>query len=339
MSDLPVSFAILRPVSRRLSLAVFLALLVAVACSGGDGAGKQPSSIQVGPKPWAVAVNEDTRRLYAANEFDNTVTVADLDTEAIIATLTVGTGPNAAAVNRTTGRVYIANAFSNDVTIIEDDQVVGSVRAGASPWDIAVDEATNRIYVANQGSGADGTVSVIDGESQQLIDTFRGLTQPLGVILVGGALYVADANANEVIKIDPSTGESTGRVAVGDRPRGVAVDANANRLYVTNIEEDSVSVVDLGTLSVVSTISVGRSPQEVAVNPERPEAYVVNTFGDSLSIIDTSNNTVKATVFAGSRPWDVKVSEDGAYIYVASSGSGEINIFTPEQLASASPVG
>ena len=337
---MPAAFAILRPVPVKLALALLVTILIGAACSGGNDHG-QPSSIRVGAKPWAVAVNEVTRRLYAANEFDNTVTIADLDDGTIIATITVGVGPNAAAVNRTTGRVYIANAFSDDVTVIENDEVVATVPAGASPWDVAVDEATDRIYVANQGSGSgvDGTVSVIDGRTNQLASTLVGFQQPWGVIVIAGSLYVADANANALVKIDPTTGDTEGRLTVGTRPRGLAVDANATHLYVTNVEDQTVSVVDLASSAVVATITVGLSPQEVAVNPRRSEAYVVNTFADSLSIINTSDNSVKATVDAGNRPWDVKVSDDGIYIYVASSGSGEIKVFTPDQLAKASPVG
>jgi YVTN family beta-propeller protein len=328
-------------VSLKLALAVLLAVLLGAACSSGDDGQKQPSSIQVGSKPWAVAVNEKTKRLYAANEFDNTVTIADLDKGTTIATLTVGTGPNAAVVNRTTGRVYIANAFSDDVTVIENDQVVATVPAGSSPWDIAVDEATNRIYVANQGSGSgsEATVSVIDGNTNRLSNTLGGFQQPWGVLFVRGSLYVADANANAVLKIDPVTGDTDGRLTVGTRPRGLAIDGDSTHLYVTNVEDQTVSVIDLASFSIVGTITVGVSPQEIAVNPKQSEAYVVNTFGDSLSIIDTSNNSVKATVDAGNRPWDVKVSDDGLYIYVASSGAGEINIFTPDQLAKASPAG
>ena len=97
-------------------------------------------------------------------------------------------------------------------------------------------------------------------------------------------------------------------------------------------------MIDLASSTVVATVTVGLSPLEVAVDPQKHTAYVVNSFGDSVSIIDTSSETVMATVDGGKRPWDVKVSDDGAYIYVASSASGVINIFSPQQIASASPL-
>jgi YVTN family beta-propeller protein len=83
---------------------------------------------------------------------------------------------------------------------------------------------------------------------------------------------------------------------------------------------------------------VGLLPLELPVDPQKHTAYVVNSYGDSVSIINTDSETVVATVDAGKRPWDVKVSDDGAYIYVASSASGVINIFSPQQIASASPL-
>ena len=79
----------------------------------------------------------------------------------------------------------------------------------------------------------------------------------------------------------------------------------SDQLYVTNVEGQSVSVIDLSS-TMVATVAVGLSPLEVAADPQRPR--------------------------------DVKVPDDGAYIYVASSASGVINIFSPQQIAAASPL-
>lgn len=67
-------------------------------------------------------------------------------------------------------------------------------------------------------------------------------------------------------------------------------------------------MIDL-SFTVVATVAAGLSPLEVAADAQRP--------------------------------WDVKVPDDGAYIayiYVASSASGVINIFSPQQIAPASPL-
>jgi YVTN family beta-propeller protein len=323
-------------VSLRLPFAAFLLALAVFACSSGDDDTELPSTIPVGSKPWAVAVNEGTGRLYSANEAANSITIVDLATRREITTLSGGSGPNAAAVNRATGRVYIANAFSNDVTVIENDAVIATIPTGESPWDVAVDEAADRVYVANAASGTAGTVSVIDGATNTNIDTISGFTQPWGVIVIDGTLYVADANANAVRKVDVSTGQITAQVSVGERPRGLAYDSSTGRLYVTNTEEESVSVIDLPAFQVVATIPVGLSPLEIAVNPVRQEAYVVNSLDDSLSVIDTAAEDVRASLKVGRQPWDVKVSADGFYIYVASAGTSEIRVLTPDEFT-ASP--
>jgi DNA-binding beta-propeller fold protein YncE len=55
-----------------------------------------------------------------------------------------------------------------------------------------------------------------------------------------------------------------------------------------------------------------------------------------VTVIDTQTDSVIATSDAAKKPWDVEVSDDGLYIYVASAGTGEIKVFSPEQLAGSS---
>ena len=150
------------------------------------GSSSKVSSIAVGQKPWAVAVNANIGRLYSANEYDSTISVADLNSGKVIATLPSGTNPLAIAVNRKTGSAYVANFTGNDVTVIgSDDKVAATISVGATPWDVTVDEDANRVYVANS---EDGTVSVIDGATNTVVNTITGFSQPWGVIVFGGKL-------------------------------------------------------------------------------------------------------------------------------------------------------
>jgi YVTN family beta-propeller protein len=57
-------------------------------------------------------------RAYVTNTFDNTVSVIDPATDAVVATIPVGNGPGGIAVTPNGAFAYVANAFGNDVSVI-----------------------------------------------------------------------------------------------------------------------------------------------------------------------------------------------------------------------------
>ena len=74
--------------------------------------------------------------------------------------------------------------------------------------------------------------------------------------------------------IDPATNNVIDTITVGNDPVGVAVSPtgpDAGDIYVTNAAGDTVSVIDPDTNTVIDTITVGRDPAGVAVVPPAPK--------------------------------------------------------------------
>ena len=86
-------------------------------------------------------------------------------------------------------------------------------------------------------------------------------------------VYVVNNADGTVTAIDEITGTTT-TIAVGTRPRGIAVNEVTNRIYVTNIWDDTVTVIDGSTASAVATIPVVAYPYDVVVNPVTNRIYV-----------------------------------------------------------------
>ena len=75
------------------------------------------SSVRVGAKPIAIAVNAATDRIYVANSEAGSVSVIDGKNDSVLATLHVGSRPYVVAVNpatnrMATNRIYVSNTFS-----------------------------------------------------------------------------------------------------------------------------------------------------------------------------------------------------------------------------------
>jgi DNA-binding beta-propeller fold protein YncE len=64
-----------------------------------------------------------------------------------------------------------------------------------------------------------------------------------GIVVVDGAPWIAVAGSNEVVRVDPLSGELL-HIEVGRGPTDVAYGAGA--IWVTNSEDGSLSRIELG---------------------------------------------------------------------------------------------
>jgi len=239
-----------------------------------DGATNQVSTITVGNAPRAVAVNQVTNRIYVSNRgssqdgSDSSISVIDGATSTVIKTIPA-TFPNSIAVNPLTNQIYVNNQGSNYVTIIDGaTNDASNVTVGFNPQSIAADQVTNRVYVANYCADMNcqsGSVSVIDGASDSVVQTVTVGVQPasVGVDVPTNKIYVVNQCGNDpnclsagtVTMIDGAT-YSTTTVNVGTSPQGVAVNPVTNRIYVANYGSNNVSVIGGASATALQFVAV-----------------------------------------------------------------------------------
>jgi len=218
--------------------------------------------VGVGGGPGPVAVDPAARAVYVGNREDGTVSVVDPFTREVVDTVTVGEpfdptigfGSWGLAVDPRSGDVYVANGHAVSVidrdthqvveTITRRDDPVTTMSAAAGPQ-VAVNPTTGEAYVSNPG---DGTVSVIDTRTRQLVDTVAvggeaggvAVDPEVGVVYVNGCdascanavVVVIDSGTNKVI--NTIIGSLRGWVT-----RGIAVDPTSGDVYVTTWESNS----------------------------------------------------------------------------------------------------
>ena len=260
------------------------------------GSSDSDSGIDVNTFPIGVAVNPSTKKVYVVNEFSNTVSVIDTNTDTVKSTINLGNFPYGIDINPLNNRIYITNRGSNTVSVLDGsvDTKLDDITVGKSPVGIAVNPSANWIYVTNLD---DGTVSVIDGITNDVIKTLSVGKTPYGIAVnpLSNQIYVTDIITNMVTVIDGETNEISTKIPVGKRPTGLAIDipdkkGENNRLYVANYDSDSVSVIDLATNEITNNItSVGDSPVGMAVNSISNKLYVSNIASNTVAVIDTNN--------------------------------------------------
>lgn len=304
----------------------------------------RPPTIQTGPDPESVILDQQTQTLYTANEVGNDVSVIDASRCNAQATSECRhlppavpvPGPGGLAADPAVHTVYVASG-TNTVSMIDTRQCNAyhpsgcgatppTVTVGVNPSAIAVDPRTHTVYVANAGAGSAGNVSVINA---------------------------ATCNAT-----DPAGCDTLATLQVpGGNPDDIAVDTATGTIYVATLTGSGpnlVSVFNAATCNAASTAGCGQTPAvlgvgdsggslnsalslavEQATNTIHATNVIVNTVpfgGNSVYVTngatcDAASTTgcgqIPATVTAGFNPWGIAVDQATDTIYAADIADGE----------------
>jgi YVTN family beta-propeller protein len=226
--------------------------------AGADG---KPTN----PYPAGMAVSPDGSRLFVVDNLTDALSIIDLASRSVTATVPVGHNPYAVVLAEDGQLAYVSNWGAQSVSVVNTtsastDQTIG---VGTHPSALALSPKRNELYVANT-----------DSDSVSVIDTAR----------------------NEVT-------QTVSLAPYADAPQGSSPDAlavNGDTLYVANAGNNDVAVVRLGTpASVVGLIPTGWYPTAIAVAQDGSQLYVVNAKG-----LGAGPNTSGPTPYQATTPAD-----------------------------------
>ena len=151
------------------------------------------------------------------------------------------------------------------------NQVVAKIKAGAQPNGVAY--AFGAIWVADLGGGQ---VLKVDVRRNRVVARFP-VPKADWITPSADALWVS-TEANDVVRLDPSTGAVLARIPVGANPLASAW--VGGELWVPNIDDGTVSIIDPATNAVRTTLAVGKQPLAIAENGG--DAWVSSSFDGEL---------------------------------------------------------
>ncbi len=274
---------------------------------------------------------------YITNSSTNDVSVIDVATNSIVATVHMDLGPAGVAVSPDGTRVYTTNMANNTVGVIDatTNTPITSIQVGTLPLGVAVHPAGTRVYVASLLATTDlgfGAMTVIDAASNMILTTVP-VPFPYGVAVnrAGTRVYVTLFGNNQVAVIDPATNLKVGMIPVGSSPSGVALKPDGTRLYVTNQGSNDVAVIDATNDTFVRSVPVGTQPLGLAVSPDGTRLYVANNGSNNVWVLDTASldtasNAVVAMVPVGPQPYGLAVTPDGSKVYVANFLGNDVTV-------------
>ena len=254
-------------------------------------------------------------RVYVANESSNSVTVIDVNSLNVIATIdSLNHSTHDLSLSRDGKLLLATNLASGRLSVIDTQnlRILGTIPTGKGPTGLTFSRDGALAFVSNQG---DKTVAIVETASHRIIKTIPVGNNPHFLVLgPDGRIWGTNTGDDDIFIIDPAAQQKIATFKVGAEPQQIAfgykgiVGPNA---YVTVSSLNKVIVVstDPKNLRILGQIDVGQRPNGIWSNPDGTRIYVGHETSNDLRVIDTGTSEVIATVPVGRKPIKVVVSK------------------------------
>jgi YVTN family beta-propeller protein len=200
------------------------------------------------PVPAGLTVSADGSKLYVADQHAAAMSVVDLATRQVVASVPVGPTPYTVQLAAGDRTAYVSSWGGDTVSMIDTatNTVRRTITVGTHPSAMAINPASHELYVANSDSDDVSVLNSLTGDVVRRIDLAPYPNAPAGsspnaltVSPDGRALYVANAGDNDVavVRLAQGAGDHdsvAGLIPTAWYPTGVQLVEGGRRLLVTS---------------------------------------------------------------------------------------------------------
>jgi YVTN family beta-propeller protein len=185
----------------------------------------------------------------------------------------------------------------------------------------------NVVIVLNSG---DASVTLLDQVSQKEVRTIAVGKEPHHLMATpdNKSLIVGSAAGNELIFLDPTTGQIQNRIKgiIDPYQIGFSPDQKwfvANALRLDHVDIYSYSGKDL---KLSKRLPLAKLPSHMAFSADSSMVFVTQQGTDQVSAIDLAAQTVKWTMRVGKLPAGIVITPDDKYLLVGIMGSDYVEV-------------
>ncbi len=285
--------------------------------------------------------------LLVANKQDNTLSVIEVGSGRLLATLPTGTGPHEVAVSSDGRRAVVANygdqAPGSSLTVVDlvGRKVERTIDLGEyrRPHGLVVLPGDSLAAVTVEASRAVLIVR-LDGGVKHAIPTNARGSHMVAVTADGRRGYTANVPDGSITELDLAAGATLRSLHVSSVTEGVAVTPDGREVWVGSNDQHTVTVVDTRSWKAVDTLPAAGLPYRIAISPDGKTAVVPGPMGGVVRIFDVATRTERAVVDFGSggqsqEPVGSTITADGAYAFIALQGTNEaamVDLATGQEL-------
>lgn len=186
------------------------------------------------------------------------------------------------------------------------------------------------LFVVNS---MDPGIQVLDVATRAEIRQIPVLREPhhLALSPARDVLLVGDSGGNEILFIDPATGELRKRERIAN-PYNLEFSPDGKLLVVTGLRRDQVDIYawEAGTqsLSLLGRVKPGDMPSHIAYRPDSRMAYVTVQGSRAIAAIDLETRAIVWTLQVGREPAGI-IWHDGKLL-VGVMGADYVAVVDPE---------
>ena len=132
--------------------------------------------------------------------------------------------------------------------------------------------AADIIYVLNSG---DSSIQVLDATTREELRRIPALREVHHLVMSpdGRDLLIADSGANEILFVDPATGEVRRRERVSN-PYHLDFSPDGKHLVVCSLRRNQVDIYDARDLALLGRLRMPEKPSHMAFRPDGKAVYV-----------------------------------------------------------------
>jgi YVTN family beta-propeller protein len=272
---------------------------------------------------------------YVANVGDGTVSVVDLVTLGVRATVPVGATPAGLRTHPTRAEIWGVSTDGGYVWVLDakTDRVVARISVGASPLTLDFSTDGRKAFVTT--AGADALVA-IDCVSRQIVGRARTGKRPLLARVTPDGKNVVVVNRDDATLqiFEAATLALRATIPVAAAPNDVVILQNSESFTAfvaangvasgSNGDVAHISVVDLRRNAVLTNLPLPGNPAGMYLKPDGGELYITVPEAHELAIVDTWTHELVESKLIGSTPGRGIFDESTSELYVSDSAANGV---------------
>ena len=242
--------------------------------------GKVLADIPNTPGVHGVGIAPKAGHGFTTNGGDQTVTMFDLKTLAVIKQIKVGPGLDGIMYDEPDDKIILTNHSRPIGTLTAIDPTTGDITATVELEDTAPEGAAadgqGHIFVNNEGKN---TIQVIDVKTWKATASWplAPCEGPTGIAYDKTSNRIFSGCSNTSVVIDPSTGKVVASIKNGTRVDALGWDPAKKLIYIPNGGQGNVTVVHQDspdTYTVVATVATFLGAKTITVDTATHNAYL-----------------------------------------------------------------
>jgi len=265
---------------------------------------------------------------YVGNFKDNTVSVIDIGTGTVIATLPVVSGPHGMTQTPDGRTVYISGDNSSEVSVIDtaSNRVTRTIEVGKTPHGLAMTPDGRTLLVGVYG---DDRIAFVDTTSNAVVGSVT-VAKPhtIAVRPDGQVAYIASQEPGKfaLVVVDLASRSVLRTIALDKPPRDPEFSADGRALYFTLASINAVQVLDPTSDKIIAQIPTGASPHIAAMFRNAAAGTVVVQGPGELLLFDPATNAPLRSIAVGKQPHWMAATPDGKQVFVTNEGSNDVTV-------------